>query len=73
MASIQKSVCVYCGSHGGIGTSYATAAQDTGAMLMRNHWRLVYGVGDVGLMGRQRQQDAAPHAVSSPYICRRAR
>lgn len=52
MVSTLKSVCVYCGSRDGNRASYATAATDTGAMLARNGWRLVYGAGDVGLMGR---------------------
>lgn len=47
-----RSVCVYCGSRDGRDPAYATAAEDTGAMLGRNGWQLVYGAGDVGLMGR---------------------
>ena len=50
--SATKSVCVYCGSRDGAKPSYAQAAQDTGNMLADNNWRLVYGAGDVGLMGR---------------------
>jgi|TARA_B110000503_G_C7016242_1_gene357861 uncharacterized protein (TIGR00730 family) len=46
-----KSVCVYCGSRTGARPAYAQAARDTGTMLARNSWRLVYGAGDVGLMG----------------------
>ena len=46
------SVCVYCGSRDGSEPAYAQAADDTGAMLARRGWRLVYGAGDVGLMGR---------------------
>lgn len=49
--SIPPSVCVYCGSRMGADPAYRTAAQDTGAMLARNGWQLVYGAGDVGLMG----------------------
>ncbi len=45
------SVCVYCGSRPGARPSYAAAAAETGEMLARNGWRLVYGAGDVGLMG----------------------
>ena len=52
MTSNLHSVCVYCGSRDGADTAYATAAEDTGAMLAANDWRLVYGAGDVGLMGR---------------------
>lgn len=46
------SVCVYCGSRDGADPAYAQAAEDTGLLLARNGWRLVYGAGDVGLMGR---------------------
>jgi uncharacterized protein (TIGR00730 family) len=47
----RKSVCVYCGSRPGGRLAYTTAAQATGAMLAARGWRLVYGAGDVGLMG----------------------
>jgi uncharacterized protein (TIGR00730 family) len=47
----RKSVCVYCGSRPGNRPAYAEAARETGRMLARNRWRLVYGAGDVGLMG----------------------
>ena len=50
--TLQKSVCVYCGARDGAKPIYAQAAEETGAMLARNRWRLVYGAGDVGLMGR---------------------
>ena len=46
-----KSVCVYCGSRSGAKPAYFDAAAQTGRMLARNGWRLVYGAGDVGLMG----------------------
>ena len=46
------SVCVYCGSRDGTDQAFAAAAESTGAMLASNAWRLVYGAGDVGLMGR---------------------
>ncbi|WP_083791204.1 TIGR00730 family Rossman fold protein [Roseobacter sp. CCS2] len=52
MSGNQKSVCVYCGSRDGTMPEYAQAATDTGQMLAANGWRLVYGAGDVGLMGR---------------------
>lgn len=51
MPAPRKSVCVYCGSRSGARTAYADAAGETGRMLARNGWRLVYGAGDVGLMG----------------------
>ena len=52
MTTPLQSVCVYCGSRDGADTAYATAAEATGTMLAHNNWRLVYGAGDVGLMGR---------------------
>jgi len=52
MTAPLKSVCVYCGSRDGRDPAYAKAAEDTGAMLAAQAWRLVYGAGDVGLMGR---------------------
>lgn len=47
----QKSVCVYCGSRFGTDPAYRQAAQDLGQALASHDWRLVYGAGDVGLMG----------------------
>lgn len=52
MNTFKNSVCVYCGSRDGANNAYAQAAVETGKMLVRNHWRLVYGAGDVGLMGK---------------------
>ncbi|MEM6408652.1 MAG: TIGR00730 family Rossman fold protein [Pseudomonadota bacterium] len=46
-----KSVCVYCGSRLGTNPAYKQAAVDLGHMIAQNGWRLVYGAGDVGLMG----------------------
>ena len=47
----QNSVCVYCGSRNGINSAYAGAAHAFGTLLAAEGWRLVYGAGDVGLMG----------------------
>ena len=52
MSPEQKSVCVYCGSRSGARPAYAQDAIATGRMLAANGWRLVYGAGDVGLMGQ---------------------
>jgi uncharacterized protein (TIGR00730 family) len=48
---LHHSVCVFCGSRSGTDPAYVQAARDMGTMLARNDWRLVYGAGDVGLMG----------------------
>lgn len=50
-SSPSRSVCVYCGSRPGRRPAYAEAARQTGQMLADRGWRLVYGAGDVGLMG----------------------
>lgn len=47
----KPSLCVFCGSRSGHRPAYAKAAQELGEAIARNHWRLVYGAGDVGLMG----------------------
>ena len=47
----QKSVCVYCGSRNGVNPAYTKAASHLGGLLANEGWRLVYGAGDVGLMG----------------------
>jgi uncharacterized protein (TIGR00730 family) len=46
-----RSVCVFCGSRPGLDPAYTIAARDTGHMIAQVGWRLVYGAGDVGLMG----------------------
>ncbi len=51
MVSATASVCVFCGSRAGIDPAYETAATAFGEVLAREGWRLVYGAGDVGLMG----------------------
>ncbi len=50
-ASAKASVCVYCGSRFGSHPAYKAEAQALGTVLADNGWRLVYGAGDVGLMG----------------------
>ncbi|WP_299740295.1 TIGR00730 family Rossman fold protein [uncultured Roseobacter sp.] len=57
-----KSVCVYCGSRPGADPAYLKDAEDMGQALALEGWRLVYGAGDVGLMGavaRSAQQAGA--------------
>ncbi len=46
-----SSVCVYCGSRMGTNPNYETAASELGQALAKANLRLVYGAGDVGLMG----------------------
>ena len=46
-----KSICVYCGSRSGQNPAYAREAEALGRAIANEGWRLVYGAGDVGLMG----------------------
>jgi uncharacterized protein (TIGR00730 family) len=45
------SVCVYCGSRHGLSPAYAEAAGTVGRTIGSQGWQLVYGGGNVGLMG----------------------
>lgn len=45
------SVCVYCGSRPGNIPRYTVEAEALGAGIAERGWQLVYGAGDVGLMG----------------------
>ncbi|MGR3583812.1 MAG: LOG family protein, partial [Pseudooceanicola nanhaiensis] len=45
------SICVFCGARAGANPAYAAAAEDLGRAIADTGWRLVYGAGDVGLMG----------------------
>lgn len=52
MVSHPYSICVYCGSRDGIHRDYGQAAEALGQAIAAEQWQLVYGAGDVGLMGR---------------------
>ncbi len=47
----MKSICVYCGSSIGASPAYAEGAQQLAWQLVKNNIALVYGGGNVGLMG----------------------
>lgn len=47
----MRSICVYCGSSSGFDSTYIDAARAFGALLGRRGLNVVYGGGDVGLMG----------------------
>ena len=47
----KYSVCVFCGSRVGERDAYAEDATTLGTGLAERGWRLIYGAGDVGLMG----------------------
>lgn len=47
----MKRICVFCGSNLGIRAAYADAARGLGALLAQRGIGLVYGGGNIGLMG----------------------
>ena len=47
----MKSIAVFCGSSSGTNPSHAQAAEQLGKWLAENQLELVYGAGNVGLMG----------------------
>ena len=48
---MTKSICVFCGARNGNKPVFNEAAEELGNIIAKNSWRLVYGAGDVGLMG----------------------
>lgn len=44
-------ICVFCGSSSGHNPVFASAAKELGHLIATNHHSLVYGGGNVGLMG----------------------
>jgi uncharacterized protein (TIGR00730 family) len=47
----MKSICVYCGSNSGLRPTYAVRAKALGERIAAEGLALVYGGGNVGLMG----------------------
>ncbi len=47
----MKSICVFCGSSKGFSPKYEQAARQLGLTFAQNNIQLVYGAGNVGLMG----------------------
>ena len=51
MTALPPSICVFCGSRSGNLGTYAEDARALGLRIAARGWRLVYGAGDVGIMG----------------------
>jgi len=51
MSHPNLSLCVFCGARPGANPAYLKAANELGALIAARNWRLVYGAGDVGIMG----------------------
>ena len=57
------SICVFCGARPGHNPAHAATARAFGQAIAAKGWRLVYGAGDVGIMGevaRAAQSARAP-------------
>jgi len=48
---MAKLLCVYCGSSKKLDPAYYAAAEEVGLAMVENGWGLVYGGGNVGMMG----------------------
>ncbi len=48
----MKNICVFCGSSPGARLEYAASARQLGALLAQRELSLVYGGGNVGMMGQ---------------------
>lgn len=47
----MKNICVFCGSSPGKGVKHLVAAQELGNVLVKENLRLIYGGGNIGIMG----------------------
>ena len=47
----MKRICVFCGSNAGLNPIYRTEAEKVGRLLAARGTELVYGAGNIGLMG----------------------
>lgn len=47
----MKHICVFCGANTGSDPLYAQVATEVGRYMAEQHYTLVYGAGNVGLMG----------------------
>ena len=68
MTGTPFALCVYCGSRPGINPAFLAAAKSLGRAIGMEGWRLVYGAGDVGLMGAVAEAAAEAGAQSLGVI-----
>ncbi len=65
---MSKSICVFCGARPGRNPAHAVAARSLGAAIATEGWRLVYGAGDVGIMGEVARAAQAAGAATFGVI-----
>ena len=63
--TMAKLLCVYCGSSMNLESRYYAAAEAVGRSMVANGWGLVYGGGNLGLLGSLARavKDAGGHVV----------
>ena len=67
----EHSICVFCGARSGTDPAYQAAAQAFGRAMATENWQLVYGAGDVGLMGAVARAAQAEGALLHIRRCMR--
>lgn len=57
---LSHGICVFCGSRAGDDPAFVADATTIGQSIAREGWRVIYGAGDIGIMGAvaQAAQDA---------------
>jgi len=70
MPTRQRSVCIYCGSRSGRRPDYAEGARAIGTAIAHAGFGLVYGAGDLGLMGEAASAAQAAGARVTGFIPR---
>jgi uncharacterized protein (TIGR00730 family) len=65
---LSKSICVFCGARPGRNPNHIAAARDLGAAIAAEGWRLVYGAGDIGIMGEVARTAQAAGAATFGVI-----
>ena len=68
MTAPLKSICVFCGARSGTNPAHTVAAVAMGRAIATNGWRLVYGAGDIGLMGEVARSAKAAGAPTMGVI-----
>lgn len=68
MPQTLPSICVFCGARPGRDPAHAEAARSLGKAIAAEGWRLVYGAGDVGLMGEVARSAMAAGAATMGVI-----
>ena len=70
MRPIQRTICIYCGSRSGRNPIYLREARALGTALARAGYALVYGAGDLGLMGETARAAQSAGARITGFIPR---